>query len=394
VAGGQVRCGKILLCISEDWFVLSHFVPLIKTLRGISDELVVATRSSGRISEIEELGARVVEFNFQRASLNPARQFHTVRKLVRLIQNERPDVIHSVAMQPVVLSSLALKFVSVPHAMLHITGLGFLGISQTAAARVIRPLGLAVIRSIVRRPTTWIFAENPDDLAFVTGARMDAQTGEQPSEPRQSVLGGAGIDTIAFPAYPVPENDVPVAAFAGRMIKSKGIDVLLEAADELRARGVPLYIDLYGRTDPDNPEAISAKVLNARCREADITWHGHVADIGEVWRRSDIAILPSISREGMPRAVLEAAAAARPLVITDVAGSRHFARDDVEGLVVPPGDASALADALARLASDPELRLRLGAAARRRLLAGYTIADVQAGILNAYTALLSDNMEH
>ena len=60
-------------------------------------------------------------------------------------------------------------------------------------------------------------------------------------------------------------------------------------------------------------------------------WHGHVTDIRKVWRGADIAVLPAITREGMPRAVLEAAACARPLIVTDVPGCRHFVRNGIEG---------------------------------------------------------------
>ena len=98
-------------------------------------------------------------------------------------------------------------------------------------------------------------------------------------------------------------------------------------------------------------------------------------------------VLPARGGEGMPRAMLEAAACARPLVVTDVPGCRHFVRDGVEGLVVPPNDVAALAEALHRLASDRELRERMGAAARRRLLEGFTEAHVKDVLRSAYRRL-------
>ena len=105
-----------------------------------------------------------------------------------------------------------------------------------------------------------------------------------------------------------------------------------------------------------------------------------------MWRHADIFVLPARSREGMPRALLEAAACARPLVVTDVPGCRHFVRDGVEGFIVPPEDADALADALERLARDPELRLRMGEAARLRLLHGFTEAHVKQSLRAAYAS--------
>ena len=128
-------------------------------------------------------------------------------------------------------------------------------------------------------------------------------------------------------------------------------------------------------------------MLTAWCAQHEARWLGHVADVQEVWRHADIFVLPARSREGMPRALLEAAACARPLVVTDVPGCRHFVRDGVEGFIVPPEDAEALADALERLARDPELRLRMGEAARLRLLHGFTEAHVKQSLRAAYASM-------
>jgi glycosyltransferase involved in cell wall biosynthesis len=374
-------CRKILVCITEDWFALSHFQGLLQTLTGLAEEVVVATRSSGRLAEIEALGCRTVPFDFQRASFDPIRQAAAVWRLAQLIKTERPDVVHAIAMQVLLLTSLALKLApQVPHVVLHLTGLGFLGISNAPLARLARPLALNRLAGVLRRPTSWLIAENPDDVAFLT--RGGASPGE-----RVTVVGGAGIDTDALPALPPPGNKVPVAAFVGRMIRSKGVDVLIEARRRLSACGIDLDVSLYGKTD-DNPECLPISQLEAWNREDGITWHGYISDVGEIWRRSDIAVLPAITREGMPRALLEAASSGRPLIVTDVAGCRHFVRHGIEGFVVPPGDSGALADALAELARDPGLRARLGAAARQRVLEGYTVQHVAAAMRESYRLLL------
>lgn len=371
---------KILVCITEDWFALSHFKPLLATLAETAGEVVVACRSSGRMEEIEALGCRTVDFDFRRSSLRPAAQADVVRRLSALIRSERPDVVHAIAMQVLVVSSIATRLARVPHVVLHLTGLGFLGISEGLAARLIRPVALHELARTLRAPGNWLLAENPDDVAFLREGGADA--GE-----RLTILGGAGIDEREYPAQPLPANPVPVAAFVGRMIRSKGVDVLVAAQRILTQRGVALEVALYGKTDEDNPEAVPRSDLEAWARQGGVTWHGHVSDVREVWVRSDIAVLPAITREGLPRSVLEAAASARPLIVTDVPGCRHVVRRDIDGLIVPPADAEALADALARLAGDAEMRARMGASARQRVLDGFTIAHVQAGIRKAYAKL-------
>jgi glycosyltransferase involved in cell wall biosynthesis len=154
---------------------------------------------------------------------------------------------------------------------------------------------------------------------------------------------------------------------------------------------VPIRLELYGDADSDNAEAVALAELSAWCTQCDARWFGHVADVREVWRHADVFVLPARSREGMPRALLEAAASARALVVTDVPGCRHFVRDGVEGFVVPPEDPDALAAALERLAHDAGLRRRMGEAARLRLLQGFTEAHVKQSLRAAYAAMLRDS---
>ena len=373
---------KVLVCVTEDWFALSHFQPLIRRLCLLTGEVVVVTRSSGRMAEIEALGARTIDLEYNRASMNPVREAKTARQLAAIVRTERPDVVHLIAMKPIVLGGLALHFASAPHAVVHMTGLGFLAISDTPKARVARQVALTIIRRLIARQGSWLLVENPEDLAFLEAG------GVKPGG-RVSMLGGAGIDPAAFPAMPEAGNALPIAAFVGRMIRSKGVAVLMEAARLLEARQIPLAIELYGESDDGNPEAIPGHMLTSWSDGRRTRYMGFTRDVAAVWRRADIFVLPALSREGMPRALLEAAASGRPIVVTDVPGCRHFVRNGVEGFIVPPGDAEALADVLQRLAVDPALRARLGAAARARVLDGYTEAQVEAGISAAYHAALA-----
>ena len=374
-------CRKVVLLITEDWFALSHFRPLIALLKEVAREVVVITRSSGRLGEIEALGARVIDFDYRRSSSNPAREAASAWALARILEAEAPDVVHLVAMKPVVLGGLALKLVPCRHVVVHMTGLGLLGFGTGALLRLYRAAALRLMASTLRRPGSYLLVENEDDLALLRERGVDPGA-------RFAILGGAGVDPQAFAALPPPDNDVPIAAFVGRMIRPKGIDVLMQAYEKLEQRGVPLQLELYGAADAENPEAIPAEVLTAWCTERGARWLGQVSDVRRVWQRADIFVLPARSREGMPRALLEAAACARPLVVTDVPGCRHFVREGVEGFIVAPESADALADALERLARDPELRLRMGEAARLRLLQGFTEAHVKQSLRAAYTSML------
>src|SRR5215831_6045764 len=245
-------CRKVVLCITEDWFALSHFRPLIAVLREVARSVVVVTHSSGRLGEIEALGARVIDFDFRRASSHPLREAQSAWALARVLEAEDPDVVHLVAM----------KLVPAAHVVVHMTGLGLLAFGRGLLLRLYRTAALRLMASMLRKPSSFLLVENPDDLALL-------RTGGVDPGPRCAILGGAGVDSEAFPPLPQPRNEVAIAAFVGRMIRPKGIDVLVAALDRLRRRRVPMRLELYGDTDADNPEAVAAEELMSWCAKRD-----------------------------------------------------------------------------------------------------------------------------
>ncbi len=376
---------RVLLVLTEDWFVLSHFRAMIRALGGIAREVIVVTRDTGRIDEITELGARVIPFDVRRKGMNPVLETLGGARLSAILRQEKPDVIHLVGMKPIITGALALDMAPslLPRVVVHMIGIGHVAISQSwPIRRVIRPTVLAYIARLLRRYPSWLFVEQTDDLAFLTDG------GARPG-PRVTVLGGAGVDTDHFAALPAPTGPVPVAGYVGRMIRSKGVDTLVEACAILGRRGIAVRADLYGACDAGNPESLTEDYLRRLTAEpaAQVRWHGPLRDVREAWRTSDVFVLAARSREGMPRAMLEAAACGRPLVVTDVPGPRSFVRDGVEGFVLPIENPERLADALARLAGDPELRRRMGAAARARVLDGFTETAVCDGVVKGYREL-------
>jgi glycosyltransferase involved in cell wall biosynthesis len=371
--------GKILLAVTEDWFVLSHFKPLIRALRSCAAEVVVAARDNGRLKDVAALGVRTIDFDHARKSSDPRVVVATAKRLRALIDAEKPHAVHLIALKPIVLGAIALRQRPDLAVGVHLTGLGHLGVATSLKGRVLRGGVLTLLRSLLRRDRMRLFVENEDDLSQV-GASAAGKT---------VLLGGAGVDPAHFTALPHRDGP-PVAAYVGRLVRSKGVDVLIEAARHLRAARAPVQLRLYGGIDTENPDAYTRDEIETWQRDGLASWGGHVQDVRDVWRDADIAIAPSRGGEGLPRAVLEAAASARALIVTDVPGNRRFVRDGIEGRVVAPGDAAALAHAIGDLAGDAARRRDMGEAARRRVLDGYTEADVEVAVATAYRALIPD----
>jgi glycosyltransferase involved in cell wall biosynthesis len=172
------------------------------------------------------------------------------------------------------------------------------------------------------------------------------------------------------------------------MLWSKGIDLAVKAVRAARAKGAAVELSLYGAPDPSNPKAIPEETLRAWSAEPGISWHGATRDVPAVWRDHHVACLPSRGGEGLPRTLLEAASCGRAIVTTDVPGCRTLVRDGIEGVLIPPDDAAALADAFLSLARDPEGVARMGEAARTRVLDGFTERHVMDGVKRLYAAML------
>lgn len=377
---------KICLCITEDWYLKSHYLPLLSALIALSRDVIVLTRVGKHGEELEAMGARVIDFDWNRTSMNPAGEVKTIMRLIKILRREKPDSLHLVAMKPITLGGLAFRVSTVSRVFVHLSGVGFLVVTDALKTNIIKQMVMRQVSALLSRKDGWLFAQNPDDCTLL--ARFGARFGQ-----RLTMVGGAGVDPEYFTVLPAPSHPIPRVAYVGRMLWPKGVHVLIEAQQILAKRGVALAVDLYGRIDEGNPQAISRAQLEQWNEMAHITWHGQISDVRKAWSSADFAVVPSTEREGTPRSMLEAAACGRALIVTDVSGSRHFCSHNIEGLVVPPNDAAALAKAMEMLLVDEPRRTIMGKAARARVLEGYTAEHYQNAVIGAYRTVFGEHIK-
>jgi glycosyltransferase involved in cell wall biosynthesis len=213
-----------------------------------------------------------------------------------------------------------------------------------------------------------IIVQNPENRAALARFGIDPV--------RVALIPGSGVDIEHFAALPDPPGSPLAAALVGRMLRSKGVFDAVAAVRKLRAEGRAIELVLAGAVDPDSRDSLSDGELAALARESGIEWLGHIDDVREVWRRSAIALLPSSYGEGVPKALLEAASCARPIIASDMPGCRDVVVPGETGLLVPVHDVEALAAAIARLADDPALRRQMGEKGRERAIGEFSEAVV------------------
>lgn len=375
-----VTARSVLFLITEDWFFVSHFLPMARKAHAMGLDVTVVTRVRAHRAEIEATGARVIALDAERSSLNPLAVLRYLRTLTRLLKEERPDILHCVALRVILLGGVAARLARIRNRVYAVTGFGFLGARQDLVGRMAR-LGLrAVLRGPLDGPGTRYLFENDDDPRVL---------GLEPTDPRVLIVGGAGVDPDAYAVAPMPPTSPLRVALVARMLWSKGIDLAVEAVRRARVAGADVTLSLYGAPDPSNPKAVPEERLRAWSEIPGIRWHGPTLDAAAVWRDHHVCLLPSRGGEGLPRTLLEGAICGRALLTTDVPGCRSLVRDGIEGFVVPP-EAGPLAEALQRLAADPALVAQFGAAARQRILTGYTEGHVMDAVGELYAGLLHE----
>ena len=317
---------RILYVVTEDWYFLSHRLPMARAAKAAGYEVHVATRLNSGKAAIEAEGFTPHALYWRRGSLSPWHSISGVMGLRKLLRDLKPDILHNVSLKPVLLGSVASLGLSChrrrqqPHRARHAVRRRS---SARAGLRV--PLVRRALAILLKRPNSRTIVQNPDDRNFVLELGV----------PQASVviIPGSGVDTAHF--TPLPEPPPPVtAAYVGRMLADKGVLTLIQAFSLATARGVQLQLLLAGDTDKENPGSLAPEQLREFASAFGIHWLGYVTDIREVWARAHFAVLAS-RREGLPKSLLEAAACGRPMVATDTPGCREIAIAGETALTVP-----------------------------------------------------------
>lgn len=371
---------KLLFLVTEDWYFCSHRLPPARAAKADGFEVVVATRIGQCRAQIEAEGFRVLPIGLSRRGRNPLRELVSILEIARIYQLEKPDVVHHVAIKPVLYGSLAAWLARSPGVVNAMAGMGFVFTSGNAVARLLRAAVSQVFRWLLNHGRNLLILQNPDDAALLTSTRL-----VDPSRIR--LIRGSGVDIGHFRPLPEPQGET-VVMLASRMLWDKGVGEFVEAARLLRAQEVKARFVLVGDGDDSNPASIPHAQLEAWSASGVVEWWGRCSDMPAAFAQAHVICLPSY-REGLPKVLLEAAACGRPLVAANVPGCREIVHHEENGLLVPVRDASALAGAMARLIDDPALRIRMGAKGRAMVETEFSEAKVARQTIEVYREVMA-----
>ncbi len=368
---------RLVYLVTEDWYFISHRLPMARAARDAGFEVHVATRVDRHAAQIDAEGFHLHPVAWRRGSLNPVALARVVSEVRGLYRRLKPHLAHHVALPAAVVGSLAAS--GLPIACLNaMTGLGTLFISDASLHRTVRAALRPALRSLLTRPGSVVLVQNRDDEELIAGLGVDRK--------QIALIAGSGVDIAEMTPAPEPPGPT-VIAFVGRLVESKGIRTLIAAHARLVERGRDIHLLIAGTPDPANPTSISAAEIDGWRTQRNLTYLGFVEDIAALWSKAHIAVLPS-HREGLPLSLIQAAACGRPLIATDVPGCRAVARPNVNALLVPRDDVEALAQAIDSLAGDGALRRSFGAASRKLVEQEFSSTRIGTEIVALYRRLL------
>jgi glycosyltransferase involved in cell wall biosynthesis len=368
---------RLLYVASEDFAFLLNRLPMARAARQAGFEVHVATRVNRGAKAIEAEGFILHPIPFQRGGLSPFAAIPTILALRRIERKIKPQIVHHSGLQCCVYGSIAAfgrKFSQVNA----ITGLGYIFTSTTWRTRLLKQSMRLILPALLNRQRSLVLVQNPDDRSALDDLGIKQE--------RMVLIPGSGVDTDALRPLPEPEGPITFG-FAGRLLTDKGIRALVAAQTILRKQGQDANLIIAGNLDPANPASVSQAEVEEWRGRPGITWLGHIEDIVSLWRSCHFAVLPS-HREGLPVSLLEAAACGRPLIATDAPGCREVVIDDQTGLLVPIENPTALAQAIMRLATSPDLRARYGKAARQLVVNKLSAKIIGNSIVQLYDQLI------
>ena len=316
---------------------------------------------------LSRIGVRFVPVPLARAGLNPLADVRSLFRLISLCRRERPDVVLSYTIKPVIYGSLAAGWAHVPKIYALITGLGAAFYSTGTKGRVMRSIAVVLYRMALARCTKVLVQNQEIAELFIREGIVEAA--------KIVVVAGSGVDLQHFHAAPAPSGP-PVFLLLARMLRDKGIEEYVAAARTVKQQMPAARFLLVGDCDP-NPAAIAQDQLVRWNQEGVVEYCPAVADVRPLLAGCSVYVLPSY-HEGMPRSVLEAMAMGRPVITTDTIGCRETIinagaadeagiRTGTNGLLVPVRSSGPLAAAMLRLAGNFSLRAEMGQ--RGRMLA-------------------------
>ena len=376
---------KLTFLITQDWYYISHRQSLALAAKSQGYDVSLVTQVGKYEKQIQDSGIKLIPIAFYRSVKNIFQEIITIKEIYQAYKNNQPHIIHQVSLKPCFYGALAIYLGATkntqPLILNAFTGLGFVFTANTLYAKLIRLFIIPLFRLLFRQKNMQVVFQNTADQQTFLHHRM--VTADQ-----CHLIPGSGVEIDQYEVTPESEGKITVILVA-RMLIEKGVYEFVEAARKLKQANIQANFILVGDTDEENPSGIPREQLRSWQEEGVIEWWGRQNDMPSIYPKAHIVVLPSY-REGFPKVVLEAAAASRAVITTDVPGCRDAILDQKTGILVPVKSVTELAAAMRELIEDSGKRIAMGKAGRDLVEERFSTQIINSQFLNIYQLYLKN----
>jgi len=380
---------KILYVVNHAAFFVSHRLPIALAARdqGFSIDLITGQAGSPSmevlaVAKLKEANLHHQRISFTSGGLNPVTELIGLIQLIKKVNKIQPEIIHCISPKGIIYGGLAARFTKTKNLILAISGMGFAftkGNSSSQFRSLLSKIYTLIFAFILKHPNVRVIVQNDDDRRTIVKMGLDSN--------KIVLIPGSGVELEKFENLEI-ESKAPIVLLPARMLWDKGVGEFIEAAKQLKSLMPKWRFILAGAADYQNPTSVPIGLLEGLNAKQIIEWVGHVDDMIPYFYEASIVCLPSY-REGMPKCLLEGAAAGCAIVTADTVGCCEAILPDVSGLLVPVRDGDALKNALYLLMNNRDLRERFGRSGRELAIDKFGLDAVIKSTLSIYRDLLN-----
>jgi glycosyltransferase involved in cell wall biosynthesis len=372
---------KLLFVVNSIYTFISHRLPIALKAKEVGYDVHVISPTPEGQEKIAMHGLTHHLVDLSRsgtALISELKGFNQLRKTILQIQ---PDILHTVAIKSVIYGSIINRYFLKKSCVSAVPGMGYSFLGQSQKQKLFQSMLVNLYKLGLKGKNNTVIFQNQDDKQFFESNRILGNSAVE-------LIKGSGVCLKQFSYTPEPESSKIKVVLPARMLWDKGVGEFIEAAKIIAKLDPQLHFILAGDSDPGNRASITNEQLKVWQQLPNVTWLGHQQNMAAVYQECHIVCLPSY-REGMPKALLEAAACGRAVITTDVPGCREAIIPNVSGFLVPVRNVSVLQARLLELAASPELRQQMGKAGRKLAEESFCINSVVNKTLDIYQSALS-----
>ncbi|MEK4850298.1 glycosyltransferase family 4 protein [Paenibacillus sp. FSL H7-0756] len=361
---------KIIMISGYTPSLLNFRGDLIKAMVAKGYEVIAVGPESGYEEQLAELGARFAQLPLVRTGTNPLNDLTLILKIYKFIKSERPDLVFSYTIKPVIFGSIAARMAGVKNIHAMLTGLGYVFTARGKKAAIIRSISKTLYKVALKSCKRVLF-QNPDDLnEFVSQQLVDKS--------KTALINGSGVNMDYFSAVPLPQETSFLMIC--RIIKDKGVTEYLRAAEIVKQSYPQINFSLVGPFDT-NPNSLSYEAIQPFIDSKIVDYLGEAKDVRPFIEAASVFVLPSY-REGTPRTVLEAMAMGRAIITTDAPGCRETVVHGVNGFLVPVKDVNSIVEAMIFLIENNDDLIRKAGKSLEICKEKYEVNKVNNSVMN------------